>query len=275
MSPVQSAESLAPPLAPSVPLARRAVPLAPGHAPRRRARGRHRLARSRGHLAPRSHRKITFHELWSGERPLRRGVAPSPLPLPREDGWKRPAARTASAAEPRARRRTESAAPARRPPVPDHRGHARCPVAPDPAPARSLPVLEPSANPCATAPCRTADNTMKAACCRDLQIEIMCTRPSDARGPGAFPPVAVSLQDRAGGGLFARRRDDLRLRIPGGRRGGLHPAWAEPGRRPAGQTRPLHRVAPQEPGAPPRMRFRPASQKRRPAERLTRAPSVQ
>ncbi len=49
-------------------------------------------------------------------------------------------------------------------------------------PPRSLPVLElpaasaASANPCATAPCRTADNTMKAACCRDLQIEIMCTR---------------------------------------------------------------------------------------------------
>jgi hypothetical protein len=51
-----------------------------------------------------------------------------------------------------------------------------------PFPPRSLPVLEtPSApgaeaNPCLTAPCRTADNKMKAACCRDLQIEIMCTR---------------------------------------------------------------------------------------------------
>jgi hypothetical protein len=51
-----------------------------------------------------------------------------------------------------------------------------------PFPPRSLPVLDvapsPSrdANPCATAPCRTADNTMTAACCRDLQIEIMCTR---------------------------------------------------------------------------------------------------
>jgi hypothetical protein len=47
-------------------------------------------------------------------------------------------------------------------------------------PARSLPVLEGGAsvaeNPCATAPCRTADNTRKAACCRDLQVEIMCTR---------------------------------------------------------------------------------------------------
>ena len=47
-----------------------------------------------------------------------------------------------------------------------------------PMPARSLPVLPtaPAENPCATAPCRTSDNTRKAACCRDLQVEIMCTR---------------------------------------------------------------------------------------------------
>jgi hypothetical protein len=43
-----------------------------------------------------------------------------------------------------------------------------------PAP-RSLPVLE-GPNPCALAPCRTADNLRGAACCRDLEIEIMCTR---------------------------------------------------------------------------------------------------
>lgn len=42
-------------------------------------------------------------------------------------------------------------------------------------PARSLPVVEGN-NPCALAPCRTADNLRGAACCRDLQIEIMCTR---------------------------------------------------------------------------------------------------
>lgn len=42
-------------------------------------------------------------------------------------------------------------------------------------PTRSLPVLE-GQNPCALAPCRTADNSRGAACCRDLQIEIMCTR---------------------------------------------------------------------------------------------------
>jgi hypothetical protein len=44
-----------------------------------------------------------------------------------------------------------------------------------PPPARSLPVLS-SGNPCALAPCRTADNLRGAACCRDLQIEIMCTK---------------------------------------------------------------------------------------------------
>lgn len=44
-----------------------------------------------------------------------------------------------------------------------------------PPPARALPVL-PAANPCAGAPCRTADRVHGAACCRDLQIEIMCTR---------------------------------------------------------------------------------------------------
>lgn len=42
-------------------------------------------------------------------------------------------------------------------------------------PARTLPVV-PAENPCATAPCRTADHTRGAACCRDLQVEIMCTR---------------------------------------------------------------------------------------------------
>jgi hypothetical protein len=49
------------------------------------------------------------------------------------------------------------------------------PPAPEPVPLHALPVLE-SANPCATAPCRTADHRRKAACCRDLQVEIMCTR---------------------------------------------------------------------------------------------------
>jgi hypothetical protein len=40
---------------------------------------------------------------------------------------------------------------------------------------RALPVMAQD-NPCAGAPCRTADHARGAACCRDLQIEIMCTR---------------------------------------------------------------------------------------------------
>lgn len=43
-------------------------------------------------------------------------------------------------------------------------------------PPRSLPVLEEEGeNPCAIAPCSTADNKRGSACCRDLQVEIMCT----------------------------------------------------------------------------------------------------
>lgn len=43
-----------------------------------------------------------------------------------------------------------------------------------PSPRRSLPVLA-SANPCATAACETSDHRRGAACCRDLEIEIMCS----------------------------------------------------------------------------------------------------
>jgi hypothetical protein len=49
------------------------------------------------------------------------------------------------------------------------------PLARPPVAAHALPVLA-GENPCAGAPCRTADNTRGAACCRDLQVEIMCTR---------------------------------------------------------------------------------------------------
>ena len=44
-----------------------------------------------------------------------------------------------------------------------------------PTPSRALPVMA-EENPCASAPCRTAEHTRGAACCRDLQVEIMCTR---------------------------------------------------------------------------------------------------
>ena len=43
----------------------------------------------------------------------------------------------------------------------------------------SLPVLED--NPCEGAPCRTSDNTKTAACCRDLQMEVLCRRGQTAQ----------------------------------------------------------------------------------------------
>ena len=46
---------------------------------------------------------------------------------------------------------------------------------PPPAPRHALPVLG-GENPCATAACRTSDHRRGAACCRDLQVEIMCTK---------------------------------------------------------------------------------------------------
>jgi hypothetical protein len=42
-----------------------------------------------------------------------------------------------------------------------------------PLPKSGLPVLE-GPNPCASAPCKTAEHTRGAACCRDLQIDILC-----------------------------------------------------------------------------------------------------
>ena len=41
-------------------------------------------------------------------------------------------------------------------------------------PPRELPIHAGS-NPCVGAPCRTADNQRGAACCRDLQIELLCS----------------------------------------------------------------------------------------------------
>jgi hypothetical protein len=40
--------------------------------------------------------------------------------------------------------------------------------------SRELPIHAGS-NPCVGAPCHTADNRRGAACCRDMQVEIMCT----------------------------------------------------------------------------------------------------
>jgi hypothetical protein len=127
--------------------------------------------------------RITFHELWEGEGDL---YVEATLHLPCR--YLNLATGQASCRAYGYTGRLPRGAPVEEQPlqlggdrfVVVHR--ARNAVRTLPFPPRSLPVLEiPSsadgdANPCATARCRTADNTMKAACCRDLQIEIMCTR---------------------------------------------------------------------------------------------------
>jgi hypothetical protein len=46
-----------------------------------------------------------------------------------------------------------------------------------PFPPRTLPVVElEEVNPCSIAPCATADHRRGSACCRDLQVEILCPR---------------------------------------------------------------------------------------------------
>lgn len=127
--------------------------------------------------------RITFHELWDGEGDL---YVEATLHLPcrhldESNGESRCRAHGYSRPRPRSRKREREQF---------HLGgdrfvvvhRARNAIRDLKFPPRSLPVLETPAvageemNPCATARCRTADNTMKAACCRDLQIEIMCTR---------------------------------------------------------------------------------------------------
>ena len=105
-----------------------------------------------------------------------------------EHTGKPPAARTVGTSEPatcaahRMRGRVPaSTRPDHRPPlvhadgtvtlVHDRRVQA-VPLAAPPAPRRSLPLVA-TGNPCAGAPCRTADNRRGAACCRDLTAEVV------------------------------------------------------------------------------------------------------
>ena len=120
--------------------------------------------------------RITFEDLWAGDGDL---YADAVLHVP---------CRYLNADDERARCSAhgfEGALPggADRPPQPRQLGSDRFLVVDGmrlmprtlPARARALPVMV-EENPCAGAPCRTADHVRGAACCRDLQIEIMCTR---------------------------------------------------------------------------------------------------
>ncbi|MGH7508410.1 MAG: hypothetical protein ACREMZ_02940 [Gemmatimonadales bacterium] len=119
---------------------------------------------------------ITFSDIWEDEGELYvDAVLHVPCRYLREEGssagctaygFKGPAPRRYSKpAQPRRLSRSRFL-------IVENRRTAARTLAPPP---RSLPVLDGS-NPCALAPCRTADNLRGAACCRDLQIEIMCTR---------------------------------------------------------------------------------------------------
>jgi hypothetical protein len=130
-----------------------------------------------GHTA-----RITFLELWEGEGDLYVDAIlhVSCKFLHQDGGVARCRAHGFEGPAPRG---------AKPQPQPLQLGHDRFVVVEDganavrslPFPSHSLPVLEQGAapageNPCALAPCRTSDHTRKAACCRDLQVEIMCTR---------------------------------------------------------------------------------------------------
>ncbi len=118
-----------------------------------------------------------------------------------------------------------------------------------PAPAhppRELP-LHAGSNPCIGAPCRTADNRRGAACCRDLQVEIMCT-PKQARlealvrarqspylckvdrvspfslGAEMISACSFLMEDGIRCGLHGRQRPDGRPAKPD-----LCSEWPEPG----------------------------------------------
>lgn len=103
-------------------------------------------------------------------------------------------------------------------------------------PTVGLPVLE-GDNPCATAQCRTADHKIGAACCRDLQISILCgpeettleslvrARKSpylckiDREGPDSLGAEAISAcsflgEDGITCGLHGRYRGDHRSAKP-------------------------------------------------------------
>lgn len=92
-------------------------------------------------------------------------------------------------------------------------------------------------NPCATARCRTADQTLGAACCRDLQIEILCLpeegvleslvrarkapylckvdrESADSLGAEVISACSFLAEDRVSCSLHGRHRPDGRTAKP-------------------------------------------------------------
>ena len=128
-----------------------------------------------------------------------------------------------------------------------------------PPPPRSLPVLDAVRNPCATAACRTADNTRKAACCRDLQVEIMCTRAQqrlEALVRSRRSPYLCKIERAGDYSLEVEMISACGYLDDDGVGCSLHGRHRPDGR--TGQARSLLRMAPQEPGAASRLCLRPA-----------------
>ena len=251
----------------ALPEPRRPVQEPPGHAADRRARGGPRFARPRGHLAAGPHRSTSISsscgraKATSTSRPC--STSPAGTWSAGRSPRRLPGARLRRARRRRGARRAAAAAAARRRPVRRGRGRAATPSA-TPAAARRArcrcwPAPRPSDNPCATAPCRTADNTRKAACCRDLQVEIMCTRAQrrlEALVRSRRSPYLCKIE-RAGDYSLDVEMISACGYLEAGR-GRLQPPRPPPARRPHRQARPLLRMAAQEPGPASRVRLRPA-----------------
>jgi hypothetical protein len=126
--------------------------------------------------------RISFGEVWTGDGEL---YVDAVLHVPcrhlkgSTDGTARCAAHGFSGPMPRAPRQRDQPRQLGRDRfmIVDRMKPALRKLAPPPV-ARALPVLATpeSGNPCEGAPCETSDHKRGAACCRDLQVEIMCTR---------------------------------------------------------------------------------------------------
>ena len=257
----------------ALPQPRRPVQEPAGDPPDRRARGGpdsldHEATWLLGHTE-----QIDFLELWEDEGDLYvEAMLHVPCRYLHQDGGRRPLAGPTDSRAGPARRPARQPQPlaARRRPLrgrgglPERRP-GRCPCRPRTAPGARHGGRRERENPCALAPCRTADNTREGGLLpRPADRDHVYQAAAPAGGAGALAPVAVSLQDRAGGRLLHRGRDDLRLRLPRPTTGSAAPCTGGTGRTAGRQAGPLQRVAAEEPGAPPGLRLRPRTPAARP-----------
>ena len=111
-------------------------------------------------------------------------------------------------------------------------------------------------NPCASAPCRTADNRRGSACCRDLQIEIQCRRDQvelERLVRHRKSPYLCKVEREGDETICAEMISACGYLDEAA--GGLRPARPLPGGRQDSQTRSLFRLAPQGKGITPGVRL--------------------